>query len=1410
MALDLEKCEVKKIDEANEKDLSSCSVNFENCLFFLIIVCLFILICLQLFSQTYKIQLVTDSSIVLIIDNENSIATPIKVVPDEFNNELLEQDIQVYSLKSQKHSIEARVMNSSKDPNAMKVNLMIERANTIPIIDWLKNCPERMTQDQLNSCPSPTNESSSLSTHSPVLSPLPLFSEPRHKQDNIEDEPIKGKWRVKDRMKTFSVALILCLNPGVDPPDSIRPKNSARMECWIDPMTGAKAVEAIGQALQRQYERWQPRARIKVSIEPTTEEVKKLCVSLRNQAQDDRVLFHYNGHGVPKPTQNGEIWIFNKDYTQYIPLSIYDLIIWIGAPSVFVWDCALAGLVVKWYNTFAEQRQKDQAKYGVTQVPDYKANSIHLAACSEDELLPIHPLMPSDLFSATLTTPIKVSILSFSYQNRDLIPWADNITLERIDALPGKIADRRSLVGELNWVFTAITDTIAWTTLPRDLFLRLFRQDLLVASLFRNFLLADRLMRYYGCVPVSHPPLPPTYKHHLWLSWDNTLNSLLKEMDIYKDTPYPNPLHRSHSTEFFTEQIKCFSRCLNACSYSPDINSPPEQLPILLQVLLSKADRLSALNLLCTYMDEGPQAVHLVLSVGIFPYVLKLLHSSFVELKRLMIYIWAKILAVEPDCKVDLVREKSFEYFVNAVKDTSLEPEYRSMSCFVLSRICDDYPLGNEACFNIELGFVCLSQLEMCPNSQPFLLQWLCLCLSRFWQGSEQAISSAHRSSAHEILYPLMNNQSPEVRACAISALSALTSQSQVPSQKSDTISHDIMSLLINMGTRDASPIVRREMVTIMQAFINQFDQQFFNTIARTHVDHTRNSEPYSNEHILTSTLFDEWVAVIDTNKNIPLSESGPNHVDFNSNGDILMSCSSHSSHRRRSSMDVKVPSSLLRNPTLSSPNNIYLQIWDNLMLMREDSCESVSNLTKHLCAFVFPKVHTMVKNLCYDSEEEQDPQFTLSPEVSFMSVHSANDTPDQPPAPTVGLYPWSARYFTKPILRARPELDIDPFLKIYYSKRKNETLANHTDFCVYSPRQLQEAIDNTVAVSCDYVVENSVTMKFHPFECNLALATDKLVKIYNFSSPDHEETADPLLPSISFNAVSSINSRLSAIEYLNPIHYPLLLVLEDNGNIRIWKDIEVFPNSTNPEDQSIPSIVSGWRAIPSLAYRTNCKLTSLKYHETAGLLFVAANEPLIHIWDLHSEMLRQTISLPFKDNVSSLALHPTNNDLFLAGDCEGYVLLFDMRERRNLSTWSMRVHSHSILSINMMSKSQDRFCTFSVEDEIQISDIRTHDFIKRFSTGLKTLDSVAKYPSTDLTAVSGSGSSDVLLFSDYSSPLQMCNLKNKTPSGKVLRNRINLLFHPLKLWLTASFEQETKIYSLMDGFTLHKAHVLH
>ena len=41
-----------------------------------------------------------------------------------------------------------------------------------------------------------------------------------------------------------------------------------------------------------------------------------------------------------------------------------------------------------------------------------------------------------------------------------------------------------------------------------------------MASLFRNYLLAERIMRGANCTPMSHPRLPPTHQHPMWQAWD--------------------------------------------------------------------------------------------------------------------------------------------------------------------------------------------------------------------------------------------------------------------------------------------------------------------------------------------------------------------------------------------------------------------------------------------------------------------------------------------------------------------------------------------------------------------------------------------------------------------------------------------------------------------------------------------------------------------------------------------------------------------------------------------------------------------------------------------------------------------------------------------------------------------------
>ena len=44
-------------------------------------------------------------------------------------------------------------------------------------------------------------------------------------------------------------------------------------------------MRTLGKNLQAQYERWQPRAKYKMHLDPTVEDVKKLCSTCRKSAK---------------------------------------------------------------------------------------------------------------------------------------------------------------------------------------------------------------------------------------------------------------------------------------------------------------------------------------------------------------------------------------------------------------------------------------------------------------------------------------------------------------------------------------------------------------------------------------------------------------------------------------------------------------------------------------------------------------------------------------------------------------------------------------------------------------------------------------------------------------------------------------------------------------------------------------------------------------------------------------------------------------------------------------------------------------------------------------------------------------------------------------------------------------------
>ncbi|BEI86430.1 hypothetical protein CcaverHIS002_0607170 [Cutaneotrichosporon cavernicola] len=697
------------------------------------------------------------------------------------------------------------------------------------------------------------------------------------KGKNKADDEVALPWRLRSRLKTVNAGLFLCLNIGVDPPDIVKTNPCAKTECWVDPSTlpSTKAIEAIGRNLQQQFETLNPKVRYKVCLDPSIEETKKVCSNLRKNSRDERSLFYYNGHGVPKPTNGGEIWVFNKSYTQYIPVSLVDLQEWLGSPCIYVWECSGAGSIITNFKTTARRRDEEMrqanAASGANDPPRASfMDSIHLAPCAANQVLPMSPDLPADLFTCCLTSPIETALRFFVQQDplkRNITSTPDNprsrLTVDMVMKIPGDLKDRRTPLGELQWIFTAVTDTIAWLSFPRDVFMRLFRQDLLVAALFRNFLLAQRIMTTYHCTPVSHPELPSTHNHPLWDSWDLAVDGCLAQLPELLDLQAAaeasgsttSPISTYKPSLFFAQHLQAFEVWLQHGGgqaknkfAGPTPRKEPEQLPIVLQVLLSQAHRLRALILLSQFVDLGPWAVNMALSIGIFPYVQKLLQSPAAELKPVLIFIWARILAVDKSCQMDLLKENGYNYFAQilAPYPVSGQPlvipnanEHRAMCAFILAMLCRNFRAGQQACLTYNVFDHCLTRLQ---ENDWLLRTWCLLCIAQMWADNDEGKAMCMDQGRQELLMAALRNTSVEVRAAALYAFGTFLGASSAPIDAPEPKGGGGMGAQLGIKEHqqleveaglayacmmtvkeDASPMVRKELVVVISCVVREW-----------------------------------------------------------------------------------------------------------------------------------------------------------------------------------------------------------------------------------------------------------------------------------------------------------------------------------------------------------------------------------------------------------------------------------------------------------------------------------------------------------------------------------------------------------------------------------------------------------
>ncbi|CAG8949534.1 hypothetical protein HYFRA_00007766 [Hymenoscyphus fraxineus] len=1168
-------------------------------------------------------------------------------------------------------------------------------------------------------------------------------------------------WRMKDRLKTVSAALAICLNIGVEPPDQLKTVPGAKLEAWQDPTHPPvqKALDTIGKSLQAQYETLAIRTRYKQYLDPSVEETKKFCVSLRRNAKDERVLFHYNGHGVPKPTASGEIWVFNKNYTQYIPISLYDLQTWLCAPTFFVWDCSDAGNILSNFNRFVDKHEQEEEE-ALAKDPTYPAVSfkpyIHLAACGVKESLPTNPLLPADVFTSCLTTPIEMALWFFVLQN----PLPSQLTPERAKKLPGRLQERRTPLGELNWIFTAITDTIAWTTLPRPLFRKFFRQDLMVAALFRNFLLSQRIMGAYNCHPQSYPELPDTHQHPLWESWDLAVEMALAQLPMLEEKEQGLRDYEFQNSNFFSEQLTAFEVYLTQGAIE---HKAPDQLPVVLQVLLSQQHRVRALILLGKFLDLGPWAVNLALSIGIFPYVLKLLQSAAPDLKPVMVFIWTRVLAVDLTCQQDLLKDSGYTYFANILKPNEGLPvvdslEHKAMCAFILAMLCNGYKQGQMVCNQSEIMTHCLTHLQNCEN--PLLRQWACLCISQLWANLPEARWRGIRENAPTKLCTLVQDVCCEVRAAMLYAMTTFLGIPDLTDEVArveEAISWTIMELAY-----DGNAMVRKELLVYFSKLIRRYENKFFVVAYEQLVEERDYRQSPPTEDGLDYKMGLHYAKASNRNQDgtIKVAAQGFGHNSIFATvwkHVLIMAVDPHPEVQRNATIIADwVHSSMLQSPLGRAAQTVIDDIYRraprpatanqqaNLRPVtpkHQDSPSSGPNfppgLLKRTASYLFtlpfggssdntpndagrnhPKSTNQRNSLPLRSRLPADPDpndiaatpgtyhAAREPDSGGFTPRDMSVPPQLPLQST--FLEWSIEYFREP--QMKPNEAEEPGSTDYnerlWRRSRNEGILRDTQ------PQKETAGTGKWTNPAGFFNNQSQPSKmtFHQFEDHLAVSDDRdTICIWDWKKQDKL---------CRFSNGNPEGSKINDMQFINEDDQAFLLTGSSDGVIRIYRNYD--------SDKKI-EVASAWRALTHLTAASANSGMVLDWQQVSGKLLVAGDRRVIRVWAAAPEMCIIDIPARSAAAVTSLTSDQMTGNLFVAGYGDGALRVFDLRIKpaeSMVKKWKDDADPNWIKSVHMQRGGQRELVSASHNGKVKLWDIRMDKPLKVFRTtndGLKT-----------------------------------------------------------------------------------------
>jgi regulatory associated protein of mTOR len=779
------------------------------------------------------------------------------------------------------------------------------------------------------------------------------------------------------------------------------------------------------------------------------------------------------------------------------------------------------------------------------------------------------------------------------------------------------------------------------------------------------------------------------------------------------------------------------------------------------------------LILLGRFLDLGPWAVQLSLSIGIFPYVLKLLQSAAQELKPVMIFIWTRVLAVDITCQQDLIKDSAYNYFAQVLKPTEGLPvvdveEHRAMCAFILAMLCRNYKPGQIVCNSTDIMGYCLAHLD--KYEHPLLRQWACLCISQLWQDLPEGKWKGIRENAPAKLAMLMKDDAVEVRAAMVHAMTTFIGIPDLTDEVA-RIEESIAWTMLDMIS-DGSPIVRKELLVFLSVMVSRYENKFLVTAheqlleEKEHLVGTvkddgmdlrpasvygKSEDHRSTAHTLSrNTVFAAcWkhILVLSVDPHPEVQRDAMIVVDYVHNA-LLESALGAQAQSLMEEIQRRAKRAMARHlQALSHRANSTTNLANGAAAQPFPSPGILKRTASYLFAPFFgaaapgelstpssPTSPTLQRTGSVRSRYGAD--FAAPPEQNDQATAPANyhiaeepvskgyverDLKEAPHLPLTSTFlDWSTEYFKVPQMRPieSEEPGSNEYNERLWRRARNESILRDT--------QPQKSHAGTHKWNTQLGLMNNGAqpgkMTFHQFEDHLVVADDANT-VYVWDWKRHTRLA-------RFSNGNPEGSKISDMKFINEDDQAFLMTGSSDGVLRVYR---------NYEDDSRVDLAASWRALTDMVPSNVNAGMVFDWQQANGQVLVAGDLRVIRIWNAGTETCTHDIPARSGSCVTSLTSDQMTGNIFVAGFGDGAIRVFDTRQRPQDSMvrkWREDKDKQWVRSVHMQRGGQRELLSASRNGKVRLWDIRMDEPLHVFRTTKDTLRTASTHEHLPVFAV--------------------------------------------------------------------------